>query len=228
MNFPAQGRRIGRHARGQHRRLRGGRRRGVQRRRQRRAAARLSRLREPEPGVRRFEPDQPQRAAQRRDRAHRGRQHARRLRHPAGLGVALDRRRPEAVRQLRLHVVGRRAGIRAHQLRQQAGDRRLLLPATRTRGAACSASTAGRACWWAIGCGPSPASPAPGGARSVPIVDNVPDAAALAAVEADPDCFTLYKPLPGRFHAELRGARRRTCRWSQVCAASPRAASPGT
>ena len=39
--------------------------------------------------------------------AHRGRQHARRLRHAAGLGVTLDRRRPEAVRELRLHVGGR-------------------------------------------------------------------------------------------------------------------------
>ena len=38
-----------------------------------------------------------------------------------------------------------------------------------------------------------------GGCPSVPIVDNVPDADALASVEANPDCFTLYSRFPGGF-----------------------------
>ena len=65
--LPAQGRRLRRHARAQHGRLRRGRRRGVQRGRQRRAAARRERVRQPQPGVRQLEPDQPQRAPQRRE-----------------------------------------------------------------------------------------------------------------------------------------------------------------
>ena len=44
-----------------------------------------------------------------------------------------------------------------------------------------------------------------GGCPSVPIVDNVPDAAALAAVEADPDCFTLYSRFPGGFTPSFGG-----------------------
>ena len=44
-----------------------------------------------------------------------------------------------------------------------------------------------------------------GGCPSVPIVDNVPDAAALAAVEADPDCFTLYSRFPGGFTPNFGG-----------------------
>ena len=38
-----------------------------------------------------------------------------------------------------------------------------------------------------------------GSCPSVPIGDNVPDADALAAVEAHPDCFTLYSRFPGGF-----------------------------
>ena len=44
-----------------------------------------------------------------------------------------------------------------------------------------------------------------GGCPSVPIVDNVPDAAALAAVEADPNCFTLYSRFPGGFTPSFGG-----------------------
>lgn len=38
-----------------------------------------------------------------------------------------------------------------------------------------------------------------GDCGTIPIIDEVPDAAALAAVEADPDCFTLYSRFPGGF-----------------------------
>ena len=65
---------------------------------------------------------------QRRHRAPRRREHARRLGHAADLGIARGRRRPQAVRQLRLRVRHRRAALRPHELRAQAGDRRLLLP----------------------------------------------------------------------------------------------------
>ena len=44
-----------------------------------------------------------------------------------------------------------------------------------------------------------------GGCPSVPIVDNVPDAAALATVEAHPDCFTLYSRFPGGFTPSFGG-----------------------
>ena len=44
-----------------------------------------------------------------------------------------------------------------------------------------------------------------GGCPAVPIVDNVPDGAALAAVEADPDCFTLYSRFPGGFTPSFGG-----------------------
>ena len=44
-----------------------------------------------------------------------------------------------------------------------------------------------------------------GGCPSVPIADNVPDAAALAAVEANPDCFTLYSRFPGGFTPNFGG-----------------------
>ena len=39
----------------------------------------------------------------------------------------------------------------------------------------------------------------------IPIVDNVPDAAQLAAVEAHPDCFTLYSRFPGGFTPNFGG-----------------------
>ena len=38
-----------------------------------------------------------------------------------------------------------------------------------------------------------------GNCSAIPIIDNVPDATALAAVEADPNCFTLYSRFPGGF-----------------------------
>lgn len=37
------------------------------------------------------------------------------------------------------------------------------------------------------------------GAGAIPVVDNVPDAATLAAVEANPDCYTFYSDIPGGF-----------------------------
>ena len=44
-----------------------------------------------------------------------------------------------------------------------------------------------------------------GGCPPVPVVDHVPDAGALAAVEADPDCFTLYSRFPGGFTPQFGG-----------------------
>ena len=44
-----------------------------------------------------------------------------------------------------------------------------------------------------------------GSCPSVPIGDNVPDADALAAVEAHPDCFTLYSRFPGGFTPSFGG-----------------------
>ena len=44
-----------------------------------------------------------------------------------------------------------------------------------------------------------------GNCPAVPVVDNVPDAAALAAVEADPNCFTLYSRFPGGFTPNFGG-----------------------
>ncbi len=40
---------------------------------------------------------------------------------------------------------------------------------------------------------------------TIPIIDNVPDAAALAAVEADPNCFTFYSRFPGGFTPQFGG-----------------------
>ena len=47
--------------------------------------------------------------------------------------------------------------------------------------------------------------PGAGGCPIVPIVDNVPDAAALSAVEADPNCFTLHSRFPGGFTPQFGG-----------------------
>ncbi len=47
-----------------------------------------------------------------------------------------------------------------------------------------------------------------GGCPSVPIINNVPDADALAAVEADTDCFTLYSRFPGGFTPSFGGEAR--------------------
>ena len=44
----------------------------------------------------------------------------------------------------------------------------------------------------------------PGG-PTIPIIDHAPDAAALAAVEADPNCFTLYSRFPGGFTPQFGG-----------------------
>ena len=44
-----------------------------------------------------------------------------------------------------------------------------------------------------------------GGCPTIPINDNVPDAAALAAVEADPNCFTLFSRFPGGFTPQFGG-----------------------
>ena len=40
---------------------------------------------------------------------------------------------------------------------------------------------------------------------AIPIIDNIPDAAALAAVEADPNCFTLHSRFPGGFTPQFGG-----------------------
>ena len=47
--------------------------------------------------------------------------------------------------------------------------------------------------------------PGAGGCPVVSVVDARPDAAALAAVEADPDCFTLYSRFPGGFAPQFGG-----------------------
>ena len=46
--------------------------------------------------------------------------------------------------------------------------------------------------------------PRSGGCPAVPVVGSVPDPAALAAVEAMPQCFTLFSRFPGGFHAPVR------------------------
>ena len=59
--------------------------------------------------------------------------------------------------------------------------------------------------------GPESRDPPPGrergagGCPHIPIVNNVPDAGALAAVEADPNCFTLYSRFPGGFTPQFGG-----------------------
>ena len=45
--------------------------------------------------------------------------------------------------------------------------------------------------------------PGQGGCPIIPVVNNVPDSAALAAVEADPNCFTLTQPVSWRIHAAV-------------------------
>ena len=47
--------------------------------------------------------------------------------------------------------------------------------------------------------------PGAGGCPAIPIINNVPDAGALAAVEADPNCFTLYSRFPGGFTPQFGG-----------------------
>ena len=43
------------------------------------------------------------------------------------------------------------------------------------------------------------------GCSPIPIIDNVPDAAALQQVEADPNCFTFYSRFPGGFTPQFGG-----------------------
>ncbi len=47
--------------------------------------------------------------------------------------------------------------------------------------------------------------PGAGGCPIIPINNHVPDANALAAVEADPNCFTLYSRFPGGFTPQFGG-----------------------
>ena len=47
--------------------------------------------------------------------------------------------------------------------------------------------------------------PGAGGCPPVPIVDGKPDPAALAVVENDPNCFTLYSRFPGGFTPQFGG-----------------------
>ena len=44
-----------------------------------------------------------------------------------------------------------------------------------------------------------------GGCPAIPIINNVPDAAALAQVESDPNCFTFYSRFPGGFTPQFGG-----------------------
>ena len=52
---------------------------------------------------------------------------------------------------------------------------------------------------------PAGREPGAGGCPIIPIAGNAPDAAALAAVEADPNCFTLYSRFPGGFTPQFGG-----------------------
>ena len=47
--------------------------------------------------------------------------------------------------------------------------------------------------------------PGAGNCPAIPIVGNVPDAGALAAVESDPNCFTLHSRFPGGFTPQFGG-----------------------
>ena len=44
-----------------------------------------------------------------------------------------------------------------------------------------------------------------GGCPTIPVRNNAPDAAGLAAVEADPNCFTLFSRFPGGFTPQFGG-----------------------
>ena len=44
-----------------------------------------------------------------------------------------------------------------------------------------------------------------GGCPTIPVTNNAPDATALAAVEADPNCFTLFSRFPGGFTPQFGG-----------------------
>ena len=44
-----------------------------------------------------------------------------------------------------------------------------------------------------------------GGCATIPVVENVPDAGALAAVRNDPNCFSLYDRFPGGFTPQFGG-----------------------
>ena len=44
-----------------------------------------------------------------------------------------------------------------------------------------------------------------GGCATIPVQNNTPDAEALAAVEANPDCFTLFSRFPGGFTPQFGG-----------------------
>ena len=44
-----------------------------------------------------------------------------------------------------------------------------------------------------------------GGCPAIPIINHVPDAAALGAVEANPNCFTFYSRFPGGFTPQFGG-----------------------
>ena len=74
----------------------------------------------------------------------------------------------------------------------------------RTRGSACSATTAAARCWWAT-CWRRAAWVRPA-ARRVTVDDHVPDAAALQQVVDDPNCFTFQELFPGGFVPQQRGA----------------------
>ena len=58
---------------------------------------------------------------------------------------------------------------------------------------------------WATGLGPRPAWERAGNCSLIPIIGNVPDATALATVEADPNCFTLFSRFPGGFTPQFGG-----------------------
>ena len=63
---------------------------------------------------------------------------------------------------------------------------------------------------------------------TVAITNNVADPGCPAAGVRRPELLLVPGAVPGRLHAELRGAKRRTCRWWAGSAASPPAASTGT
>ena len=67
-----------------------------------------------------------------------------------------------------------------------------------------------------------------GGCATIPVINHVPDAAALQQVEADPNCFTLYSRFPA-VSRRNSAATSSIIRWSADCAGSrTTAVSPGT
>ena len=126
--------------------------------------------------------------------------------------------------KLRLHHRRRRAGLQSHQLRRQAGDRRLLLPQPEHAGRGLQLD-GGRTLL--IGDALRAGGMGSANCPTVAITDNVADPVALQQVFDDPNCFSFRELFPGGSRP-ASAARRRTCRWWAASAASPSTGSTGT